>query len=255
MNEYGLSQHSKEISRPASNNILDLILTNNPSSVSHVYCTPGMSDHNAVICVLNILPQYKRQPKRTIFMYNKANWDDIRTETKHLSELYFERNPDIYTVEGNCLFIQTSIENLIQTLVPSRLSKSKFHFPWITKHVRRQMKSRDMLYAKAIKSKSPHDWKRFKDARSKVKQNIRQSHRTYISEIVAASLNDSPKSFWSYISALHREDTGISTLRTSSGLPATCAKANVVNEQFQSVFTGEDMQNLPSCKKLFPDMT
>ena len=47
------------------------------------------------------------------------------------------------------------------------------------------------------------------------------------------------------------------TLRTSSGLPATsdCAKANVLNEQFQSVFTDEDMENLPSCKKLFPDMT
>ena len=257
MNDYGLSQHNKEISRPASNNILDLILTNNPSSVSHVYCTPGMSDHNAVICVLNILPQYKRQPKRTIFMYNKANWDNIRTKTKHLSKLYFNRNPDIYSVEDNCLFIQTSIENLIQTFVPSRLSKSKFHLPWITKHVRKQMKSRDKLYVKAIKSKSPQDWKRFKDARSKVKQNIRQSHRTYISEIVAASLNDSPKTFWSYIRALHREDTGIPTLRTSSGLPATsdCAKANVLNEQFKSVFTDEDMQNLPSCKKLFPDMT
>ena len=37
MNEYDLSQHNKEISRPASNNILDLILTNNPSSDS-----PGM---------------------------------------------------------------------------------------------------------------------------------------------------------------------------------------------------------------------
>ena len=60
MNEYGLSQHSKKINCPASNNILDHILTNNPSSVSHVYCTPGMSDHNAVICVPNILPQYKR---------------------------------------------------------------------------------------------------------------------------------------------------------------------------------------------------
>ena len=69
INEHGLSQHNKEISRPVSNNILDLIMTNNPSSVSHVFCTPGMSDHNAVICVLNILPQYKRQPKRTIFMY------------------------------------------------------------------------------------------------------------------------------------------------------------------------------------------
>ena len=94
-------------------------------------------------------------------MYDKANWADIRTETKHLSELYFKRNPDIYTVEDNCLFIQTSIEDLIQTLVPSRLSKSKFHLPWITKHVRKQMKSRDKLHVNAIKSKSPEDLKRF----------------------------------------------------------------------------------------------
>ena len=112
------------------------------------------------------------------------------------------------------------------------------------------MKSRDKLYVKAIKSKSPQDWKRFNDARSKVKQNIHQCHRTYISEIVAAYLNDSPRSFWSYIRALHREETGIPTLRTSSGLQATsdCAKANVLNEQFQSVFTDYDMQNIPSCE-------
>ena len=93
----------------------------------------------------------------------------------------------------------------MQTLVPSRLRKSKFYLPWISKHVRKQMKSRDKLYVRAIKSKSPQDLKRFKDARSKVKHNIRQNHRTYISEFVAASLNDSPKSFWSYIGAIHRE--------------------------------------------------
>ena len=141
--EYGLCQHSKKNSHPSSNNILDLILTDNPSLVSHVCCTPGMSVHNAVICFLNILSQHKQKPKRTIFIYSKANWDDIRTKTKHLSGSYFKRNPDIYTVEDNCLFIQISIENLIQKLVPSRLSKSKFHLPWITKDVRKQMKSRD----------------------------------------------------------------------------------------------------------------
>ena len=136
--------------------------------------------------------------------------------------------------------------------MPIKLRKRKFHLPWITKDMRKQMKSRDLK-----PSKSSHNWKRFRDARLKVKQNIRQIHRTYMSEIVAASLNDSRKSFWSYIRASHREETGIPTLRTSSGLPATsdCAKANVLNEQFQSVFTDEDMQNLPSCKNLFPDMT
>ena len=57
------------------------------------------------------------------------------------------------------------------------------------------MKSRDKLYAKAIKSKSPQDCKSLKDTRSKVKHNICKSHCTYISDIVTASLNDIPKSF------------------------------------------------------------
>ena len=33
------------------------------------------------------------------------------------------------------------------------------------------------------------------------------------------------------------------------------AEANALNEQFQPVYTDEDMVNLPSCKKLFPYMT
>ena len=31
--------------------------------------------------------------------------------------------------------------------------------------------------------------------------------------------------------------------------------AGRLSEQFKSVFTDDDMQNLPFCKKLFPDMT
>ena len=46
---------------------------------------------------------------------------------------------------------------------------------------------------------SPQDLNRLEDARSKVKQNICQSHHSYISEVVAVSLNDSPKYVWSYI--------------------------------------------------------
>ena len=74
---------------------------------------------------------------------------------------------------------------------------------------------------------------------------------------IAASLNDGPKSLWSYIRALHREETGILSLGTCSGLPATSdwAKAKALNEQFQSVLTYQDMLDLPSCKNLFPDMT
>ena len=49
----------------------------------------------------------------------------------------------------------------------------------------------------------------------------------------------------------------LASLLLEQALPATpdSAKANALNEQFQSVFTDEDMQNLTSCKILFPDMS
>ena len=61
-----------------------------------------------------------------------------------------------------------------------------------------------------------------------------------------------PMCFWSYIRAFHRGEIGIPTLRTSFGLTATsdCEKFNAINEQFQSVFTDEDTQSLPSCEKI-----
>lgn len=118
------------------------------------------------------------------------------------------------------------------------------------------MNRRDKLYIWAVRSKSPYDWLKFKSARTTAKQAIRNSHRTYVSEIVGEGLKDNPKVFWSYIKALRKEHVGIPTLRTSSGIPATSdhAKANALNDQFCSVFTHEDSTNLPPCTKRIPDM-
>ena len=43
-----------------------------------------------------------------------ANYDHTRAETRHLCEIHFLLIPDIYTVEENCLFIQTSIDILLK---------------------------------------------------------------------------------------------------------------------------------------------
>ena len=157
MNEHGLGQHSKEISRPASNNILDLILTNNPAQ-SHMYIVPLACQTTMLLFVFLISGLSINDSIREPFLcIAKQIGTTFAQKIKHLSEVNFNRNPDIYPTEDNCLLIQTSIENLMQTLVPSRLSKSKFHVPWITKDVRKQMKSRNKLHVRAIESKSPQD--------------------------------------------------------------------------------------------------
>ena len=256
LNDMGLSQHCLEVTRPASNKTLDLILTNQPSVVLDVQSLPGMSDHNIVLSSFKLLVTRNKLPKRKIFKYDKADWDKIRLSTKALVDQYWQRNPDKCSVEENSTFIEKGIEKIIQDEIPSKMSKSKQCYPWITLEVKTIQKRRDRLYIRAKKSRSPTVWNKFKIARQKAKEAIRDSHKSYIKDMVGDTLSDNPKQFWSYIKSLRKDNSSVPTLKTKSGIPAATdnAKANALVNQFSSVFTKENLENIPSLPQEYPDM-
>ena len=63
-------------------NILDLILTSNPTLVSKVECLPGLSDHDIVSAEVALKPTEAKQKRRTIHLYNKADWTTFRSKIK-----------------------------------------------------------------------------------------------------------------------------------------------------------------------------
>lgn len=256
LNDLGLSQHCKEITRPASQNTLDLMLTNNPGSVIDVTSQPGMSDHNVVLANFKLATGRNRRPQRRIYQYKKADWDQVREAAEQLTTEYFARDPDKYSVSENGLFIEDGIQKIIDKEIPSKLSKSKESYPWITPTVRKAQRRRDRYYAKAKKTRSPKTWSKFKEARQDAKNEIRNSHREYLKGIIGENLAEDPKPFWSYIKSLRKDNTGIPTLRTKNGIPAATdnTKANALVDQFTSVFTQEDLDNLPELPQAFPDM-
>jgi len=75
LNDFGLSQHSHEVTRPCSDKILDLILTNTPNSVLETKSLPGMSDHNIVKASFSLILSRLKQTKRKIVQYNRADWN------------------------------------------------------------------------------------------------------------------------------------------------------------------------------------
>ena len=67
--------------------ILDLLFTNNKSSLQKIEILPGIgkSDHEIVFAEIDTLPCRIPKPKRNIFLYRKADWDGIRS---NLNSLY-----------------------------------------------------------------------------------------------------------------------------------------------------------------------
>ena len=61
------------------------------------------------------------------------------------------------------------------------------------------------------------------------------------------SLKTNPKKFWSFLKDKKQESSGVAPLRSTDGLihSDSGTKANILNAQFKSVFTKEDLSSMP----------
>lgn len=95
--------------------------------------------------------------------------------------------------------------------------------------------------------KNTKDWKRYKFLKAKLQKESRIAHGKYMEDIISTDHKEQPKRFWSYIKSRKQESTGIVTLKDIDGLlhSDTPTKASILNQQFQSVYTKEDIHNMP----------
>ena len=66
-------------------------------------------------------------------------------------------------------------------------------------------------------------------------------------EVVSESYKGNPKKFWSFIKSAGQEATGVSPLKNEGGFlqSDSHSRANILNRQFESVFTKEDTSTMP----------
>ena len=83
---------------------LDFFLTNDPSSVVDIEILPGISDHEVISVVTNLVPRILTQSKHKIYLYNKAKWESIRRELDQMATPLLSCNNvnDIWESFNNC---------------------------------------------------------------------------------------------------------------------------------------------------------
>ena len=130
-----------------SGNILDRILTSNPSIIVNTHTTPGMSDHEAVTFNVNLNPVRNRKPPHKIFQYKSANWDKLKDDINQLTTTYFHRNPNSRDINENWNFFRNNLTSLVDRNIPSRNTKA--HLPWITREIIRMQRKRNKSHKKS----------------------------------------------------------------------------------------------------------
>ena len=154
---FGLTQCVLEPIRRS--NTLDLMSTNLPDQVNRVKIIPVISDHKIVLMELAVHLNYYKQPRRRVWMYNKADWSGmIKYLGSRMASIKQEYNPCPDALWNK---IKHEITEAMETFIPRRLTKRKDSRPWIDKKLHRLIKTKRRLYKKCKKRGFTHLEKRY----------------------------------------------------------------------------------------------
>lgn len=115
--------------------------------------------------------------------------------------------------------------------------------PWM---LRRLSNRKHKVHTRAKHSNDTKEKKRFKALKRQLQRESRRTHKAYLEDIVCDDLRTNPKRFWSYMKTRKQDSSQIVTLRSKDGFlySDTAIKTAILNEQFQSLYTREDLSAL-----------
>ena len=240
LDDHGLIQMVEEPTR--GTNILDLVLTNNPSRFPRTIVIPGLSDHDVVFSEVDIQASTNRQKPRSIPLYRKANWDTMRLELETTHKKIKDLAALGHDAEELWTVFKTDLNKSIESHVPHKTAREKSNLPWISPEIRRLIHRRDRLYKKKKKSADPQITAKLKDIKRQVQRELRRAYWKYVESIVTPTDDETPtssmKKFWTYIKHQRTDKSGVAPLR-DNGIPHSnpIDQATILNRQFQSAFS------------------
>lgn len=220
-------------------NILDLVLTNQPSIITNVeVCSdplPLASDHFPIFLDITNNTLKKCIPStREVYNYRKT---DIRGLVDYLMDLDLSFSYCLADVESLWLSLRSIISRSVNLFTPKVLLRSHPNPKWFTSEIRHELHIVHSLRKKAKSHPTDSSVKKLKDAEAKLNLLMQNARSTFEFKLAEQFSGDKSK-VYKYL----RELSDISSLPPIMFFEDRMAsnnydKANLFNEYFYSVFT------------------
>ena len=230
------------------NRTLELFFTNRPSLVNRCTPIPGISDHDTIAYIeSNIKARYPKPVKRKIYLWKRANMDHLKESMLSFVKDYMEE----YGIETDINILwekfETRCTELMEENIPSKMTSTRYSQPWINSEVKRLSQRKKRYYRRAKKSGKQRDWRNFNDIKKEAQRVCQETYNNYISGMLEEDNSSNPKKFWSFIKSKRADSSGVAPLRRDGTLFSDSnTKANILNDQFTSVFSRETTDEIPS---------
>ena len=238
--------HHKPGCKPS---LIDLVITKDPDIIENITLSSplGKSFHSTIFIKTAIKKEIKEKCMIKKYQIDKGNYDKMREQlgATNWEEMLKEANDDVDKAWND---ITKEIIDAREKYIPSKLvntnsTKRKYTLEDSLIHLTRVKRLQYKLYKKYPSQKN---YLLYVDARSKVSNYTRNIKRKKEKNI-AKDIKSNPKAFYQYISSKTSKKDKISDLEKPDGEITSNdqEKSEVLNNFFTSVFTDEDLNNIP----------
>ena len=231
-------------------NTLDLIITNEEGMVDNLSLSApvGKSHH---VCIHFDFTSYTEAPSRHVpkFRFHKGDYTGMREEAQKLT--WYSTDDD--TLEEKWHIFKNNVKYLMDKFIPKSRPNQKKRPIFMNTKATEEIKEKKKTFQRWRETCNPRDYKKYTKARNQVKWECRRAERDFEQKLALES-KQNPKAFYRYAQSKLKTRSAISQLLQNDGSLTTSDKdkANVLNSFFTSVFTREDMTNMPEQPEQHP---
>ena len=221
MNEHGLEQMVHFPTRVKNTQFQD------------IHSPDKLSDQDIVSGNLKIFLPPIKKPRRKVYPYQKGDYESMRKDTLEFAkEKYFNGHSDTRSVQENSDLLTSFMQDSVDKYIPLKTSRSVSSIPWITPEIRRTIRKKNKIHAKAKKTGSGKLRSKFETLRREIKADVRKQHGLYVNNLVG-DVKANPSSI--NTSIVKKDTQGIPTLKRKNGkgvVQSALKKAEKFNGQF-----------------------
>jgi hypothetical protein len=230
-------------------NILDLLLTNMPDRVSEVRgCGRlGTSDHEIIFAEISCGGGRQTEAKKTK-NWRRADWPQMR---KELSRVNWRREFTQASPSQMWQKFKIQVQATVKKNVPLKKIHKNGRPPWMTREISAAIQRKKRLWQEAKKGRRHEE---YKEAEKKVRNLIRNAKNRFEKRL-ADSKDGNSRPFFSYVKKKSKSRPEVGPLTDKHGATVTEDEkmAGILNNYFSSVFTQENVTDLPKASTLQVD--
>ena len=223
---------------------LDWVLTDNVDCIlDKVIGQPlGLSDHSLIEVTYQCITANETDGSENYSFFN-GNYSSMREDFNNIDWQYELENKD---TQQTWDIIHNKLTGLIERHVPMKKYTHSKNPPWYGRDVGTLSNKKRKYWHKYRKNPSPNTWQDYTKARNELSHKIERLKEDYENKIAIES-KQNPKKFWKYVNSKTKSKGKISVLinKNKHEVCDDFEKAEILNNHFASVFTKENLDNIP----------